>query len=107
MFELEALLLGLEPITALTIGVAALVLGPVIGAVNSLTGNSLSESSRSVAKTGLSWAFEAFDHTQSTIAEAGESLQDLIAEAKSDQADQAKTKNVSVEKSPREVAIIH
>ena len=29
MFELEALLLGLEPVTALTIGVGALLIAPV------------------------------------------------------------------------------
>lgn len=105
MFELETLLLGLEPITALTIGVGALLLAPAIGAVNSLTGNSISDSSRSAAKTGLIWVFEAFDHTQGAVAEAGESLQDLIAEAKSDRASQTKPKNGAME-TPREVSII-
>lgn len=104
MFELETLLLGLEPITALTIGAGALLVVPAIGAVNSLTGNAVSDSGRSVAKTGLMWVFDAFDKTQGAIAEAGESFQDLIAEAK---AEKASAKNGSADKSPREVAILH
>ena len=43
MLELETLLLGLEPITALTIGAGALILVPAIGAIDSMTGNSLSD----------------------------------------------------------------
>ena len=90
MLELEALLLGLEPITALGIGIGALVLTPAIGAVGSVVGadsamgSSLTESSRSLAKTGLVWVFDAFDKTQTFFAEAGESFQDLVAEAKTD-----------------------
>lgn len=103
MFELEALLLGLEPVTALTIGVGALVLGPVIGAVNSMTGNSISDGARSAAKSGIGLAMEAFDKTQHFVAETGESFQDLIAEAK---ADRSKGKNGAADHSPREVSIV-
>jgi hypothetical protein len=100
--ELEALLLGLEPMTALAVGVGALAIAPVIGAVDSLTGHNVSESTRSAAKTGLVWVFEAFDKTQSAAAEVSESFQDLIAEAK---AERVTSKNGTVEASPREVTI--
>jgi hypothetical protein len=102
MFELEALLLGLEPMTAAVIGVSALVLAPVIGAVDAATGHNLTDSARTTAKTGLIWAFQAFDKAQSTVAEAGESFQDLMAEAKADM--RASNNGVS-EASPREVTI--
>lgn len=90
MLELEALLLGLEPLTAAGIGLGALALAPVVGVVgsalgpDSAVGNSLSESSRSLAKTGLGWAFDVYDKTQSFVAESSESFQDLVAEAKTD-----------------------
>ncbi len=99
--ELEALLLGLEPVTALTIGVGALLLAPAIGAVNAMTGNSVSESAREVAKTGLVWAFEAYDKSQQALAEANESFQDLIAEAKAE-----KVSSNGAPESPREVTIV-
>jgi hypothetical protein len=102
MFELEALLLGLEPMTAAVIGVSALVIAPVIGAVDAATGHNISESARTTAKTGLVWAFQAFDKAQSAAAEAGESFQDLIAEAK---ADMRGSKNGASDPSPREVTI--
>jgi len=101
--ELQALLLGLEPITALAVGVGALALPPAVAAVDSWTGHSLSESAKSAAKTGLIWAFDAFGKAQSAIAEAGESFQDLVAEAK---ADLAHNKSEAAEKSSREVIIM-
>jgi hypothetical protein len=102
MFELEALLLGLEPLTALTIGVGALVLAPVVGAIDSATGSKLSESTRSAAKTGMVMAFQAYDKAQHTLAEASESFQDLIAEAKSEM---VTSMNKAEETAPREVTI--
>lgn len=102
MFELEALLLGLEPVTALTIGVGALLVAPVVGAIDSMTGGNASDGARNVAKTGLVWAFEAFDKVQHTVAEASESVQDLIAEAKSEMTE---SKNGSEDTAPREVTI--
>jgi hypothetical protein len=101
--ELEALLLGLEPVTALVIGVGALVLAPAIGAIDSLTGNSLSESTRNAAKTGLILALDAFEKTQKFAAEAGESFQDLMAEAN---AERATANNGSPDKFPKEVTIL-
>jgi Protein of unknown function (DUF5132) len=103
--ELEALLLGLEPLTALAIGVGALAIAPVVGAIDSVTGHSLSESTRSIAKTGMIWAFEAFEKTQSAAAEAGESFQDLVAEAKAEMSADKASRNGSGEEAPREVTI--
>ena len=103
MLELEALLLGLEPMTAAAIGIGALVIAPVVGAIDSMTGNTISEGTRSVAKTGLVWAFQAFDQVQSNVAEASESFQDLVAEAKSDM--KSSSKNGAGEVPPREVTI--
>ncbi len=100
--ELEALLLGLEPMTALAVGIGALAIAPVVGAVDSLTGHNITDSTRSAAKTGLVWVFEAFDKTQSAAAEVSESFQDLIAEAKADRITSA---NGTVEAAPREVTI--
>jgi len=102
MFELEALLLGLEPVTALTIGVGALLVAPVVGVIDSMTGGNVGEGGRNVAKTGLVWAFEAFDKVQHTVAETSESVQDLIAEAK---AEMHESKNGSEDAAPREVTI--
>ena len=92
----EALLFGLEPITALAVGAGALVLGGVgvVAGKDTAVGSSLEESSRNLAKAGLIWSFDVFDKTQSFVAEAAESFQDLVAEAKADQAvSRAKTEN--------------
>ena len=57
--EFEALLLGLEPMTALAIGVGAVVLAPVVNAVGQTVKadpkaiDSLSESAREAAKECL------------------------------------------------------
>lgn len=102
MFELEALLLGLEPMTAAVIGVGALVAAPVLGAIDAATGHNVSEAARTGAKTGLVWVFQAFDKVQSSAAEASESFQDLVAEAKSDM---RSSKNGTGDLSPREVTI--
>lgn len=79
------LLFGLEPLTALAVGVGALVVVPAIAAVNSAVGESLSETSRNLAKSGLSLSFDAVDKTQTFFHEVGESFQDLVAEAKAEQ----------------------
>jgi len=102
MFELEALLLGLEPVTALAIGVGALVLAPVMGAIDAATGGTLADNTRNAAKTGLVWAFQAADKAQHTLAEVSESVQDLLAEAKSEM---QTAQNGTEDTSPREVTI--
>ncbi len=102
MFELEALLFGIEPVTALAVSAGALILIPVAGAIDSVTGSKLSDGARSTAKNGLVMVFEAFDKAQHTFAEASESVQDLIAEAR---AEIVESKNGAEEKPPREVTI--
>ncbi len=78
------LLFGLEPLTALAVGVGALVIVPVITAVGSVVGEPIADSGKNLAKTGLTWSFDVFDKTQSFFAETTESFEDLVAEAKAD-----------------------
>lgn len=99
---MEALLLGLEPMTAAVIGVGALVAAPVVGAIDAATGGNLAESAKSATKTGLIWTFQAFEQVQSSVAEASESFQDLIAEARSEM---NAPKDSQPEATPREVTI--
>ena len=105
--ELEALLLGLEPVTALVIGVSAVILVPVVGAVGSLAkdsavAESVSESTRDLAKTGLIWGFDLVDKTQTFFAEVGETFQDLVAEAV---AERNTTKANAEVRTPHEVSL--
>jgi hypothetical protein len=100
--EFEAFLLGLEPIAAGVVGLGILAIAPIFSAVDSATNHKLSESTRETAKTGLVWAFQAIEQAQSTFAEAGESFQDLVAEAKSDL---NSSRNGNIDSSPREVTI--
>lgn len=80
--DLEALLLGLEPAVALGVGLAALAVAPVVGALgNTEIGKSLSESGRSLAKHGIKSGMETFEKIQETVAEVGESWNDMVAEA--------------------------
>jgi hypothetical protein len=81
--EFEALFLGLEPVTALAVGVGVLALAPLVGMA---TKSELADSARETAKNTLVVVFEVFDKAQSALAEAGESLQDLVAEAKAERA---------------------
>lgn len=105
--EWEALLLGLEPLTAAAIGVGVAVAAPVVAAIDSATGSKLSESARSIAKEGMVFAFDAMDNVQSSIAEAQESVQDLMAEAKNDlkKARQQSAESNGTEASPQEIEI--
>ncbi|MBE9011173.1 DUF5132 domain-containing protein [Pseudanabaenaceae cyanobacterium LEGE 13415] len=105
--EWEALLLGLEPLTAAAIGVGVAVAAPVIAAVDSATGSKFSESTRAVAKQGMVAAFQTFEQMQVAIAEAQESVNDLMAEAKSDfkQAKEKASENGGVKTEPQEINI--
>ncbi|MFB2836126.1 DUF5132 domain-containing protein [Aerosakkonemataceae cyanobacterium BLCC-F167] len=105
--EWEALLLGLEPITAAAIGVGVAVAAPVVAAIDSATGSKLAESTRSIAKEGMVLAFQAFDNAQSAVAEAQESVQDLMTEAKNDlkKARQKAAENGGSEAVPQEIEI--
>jgi hypothetical protein len=79
------LLLGIEPIVALSVGVAAMAIAPVIGALgNTEAGQKVADTGRDMTKNGLKWGLEAFDKIQSNLAEAGESWNDLMAEAQSE-----------------------
>jgi hypothetical protein len=83
--EFEALLLGAEPIVAFGAGLGALALGSAIVALgNSEAGQPLVESGRDLTKHGLKWSLETLDKVQETFAEAGESWNDLVAEARSE-----------------------
>lgn len=105
--EWEALLLGLEPLTAAAIGIGVAVTAPVVAAIDSATGSKLSDSARSIAKEGMVLAFQAFDSAQSAVAEAQESVQDLMAEAKNDlkKAKQKAAENDSSESALQEIEI--
>ena len=94
--ELEALLLGIEPLTAVAVGVGAVILAPVVNAASSAMkdsklGEALSESAseltksaKELTKDGLIWGFEAFENAQATYAQAEEAFRDLVADAKVD-----------------------
>ncbi len=85
--QFEILLLGLEPITALTIAVGTFVLAPIVNTVtfkagSSNSSHSLTESTRKLTKKGLVLGFEAWENTQTTYAQAEKALRDLVADAK-------------------------
>lgn len=50
------------------------------------------------------WAFEAYEKAQTAVAEASESFQDLVAEARSEMMEQ-KTARAAASEEPREVTI--
>lgn len=100
--ELEALLLGLEPIVALGIGIAAIALTPLIGSIiNPELGQNLSDSGKNLAKQGIRVGMETYDKIQSGVAEAAESWNDLVAEA---QAELELSRNTR--QPPRQVEIV-
>jgi hypothetical protein len=112
--ELEALLLGLEPFTALAVGVSALILAPVISSVGSALGEkdsnsnlieSLTDSTKELTKKGLVWSFEAFENAQTIFSEAEESFRDLLADAKTEhllKKNQAESENTK----PHQIEIV-
>ncbi len=106
----EALLLGLEPVTALTVGIAAVVLTPVVNAVggamgNSNLGESLSESAREVTKQGLVWGFEALENAKAVSAHAEEVFKDILADAKLEHLEK-KSQSVTSDAQPQEIEIV-
>lgn len=125
MEVLESLLFGIEPATALVIGVGALLLSPVVGAVESAVthpgqeasaesgGNSVSQSSysaadtpRDFAKNAVVWGIGIVEGVQSSLAEVSESVQDLIAEAKAEyEAKKAEQPAPEASKPPRSIDI--
>ncbi len=98
--EFEALL----PVAALGAGIAALALAPVIGALgNTEVSKSLSETGRNLTKNGIKMGIEAYENVQATLAEAGETWNDIVAEAKTEV--KAK-KTATATEQPTEVEII-
>lgn len=103
-------LLGLEPLTALTVGVGAVILAPVVNAVGSAIGQDpnkigeqVSTSAREMTKEALVMGFEALENLQGFYAEAEESFKDLVSDAKVEHLAK-KEKSAPVE--PREVNIV-
>ncbi len=105
--EFEALWLGLEPLTALAIGVGALALAPVVTTVGKAMGHEnlgepLAESAKEHTKKAMVWGLDALENVQSSFAEAEESFRDLVADAQAERT--AKKAHNSAE--PREVEIV-
>ena len=106
--EFEALFLGIEPLTALAVGLGAAVLVPVMNAVGQAVGQEdlgapLAETARESTKKVIVWSLEVFDNAQVAFAEAEESFRDLVADAK---AEHATKQNTSEPVTPREVEIV-
>jgi hypothetical protein len=114
--EFEALLLGIEPLTALAVGLSAVVLAPVISVVGGVVGKdknlseslgettkNISESARGAFKETLIWGFGTFENAQVVFAEAEESFRDLVADAKTEY---TVKKSTSEQVDPREVEIV-
>lgn len=112
--EFEALLLGLEPLTALAVGVSAVILVPVVTSVgsalagkdsNSNLTESLTESTKEFTKKSLVWGFEALENAQTIFSEAEESFRDLLADAKTEHL-QKKNQSESENSKPHHVEIV-
>lgn len=110
--EFEALFLGLEPVTALAVGVGAIVLAPFVGIVTKAVkdqnlSQSVSDSARDVTKNTLVWTFEVYENAQSAFTEAGESFRVLIDNAKDEHlAKKAAAENNGANIEPRNVEIV-
>jgi hypothetical protein len=82
-------LLGLEPLTALTVGVGAVILAPVVNAIGHVTGQDSNKLGEAVSTSAREWTkdvivmgFEAMENVQAFYAEAEESFKDLVSDAK-------------------------
>ncbi len=102
MEAIEALLLEIEPITALAVGLGVILLAPVLGVAGSALKqqgqdmaqsaddpvahavSSVGDTTRGFAKDAMVWGLEVIEGVQTTLAEANESFQDFIAEAKAE-----------------------
>jgi hypothetical protein len=70
--------------------VGLIVFGSAIAFVDKATGDTISNTGRELAKNGLKLSMDAVEKVQASIAEAGESWNDLVAEAKAEK-DSVKT----------------
>ena len=108
--EFEALLLGIEPLTALVVGVGAVLIAPVVDAAGKAVGQdpklveSLSDSAKEATKTALIWGIEAIENAQTVFAEVEESFRDLVADAKAEHLAKKASAESAVE--PHEVEIV-
>lgn len=105
--EFEALFLGLEPLTALAVGIGALALAPVVTTVGKAMGHDnlgepLAESAKEHTKKAMVWGLDAIENVQSSFAEAEESFRDLVADAQAERTSK-KSRNSA---EPREVEIV-
>jgi hypothetical protein len=106
--EFEALFLGLEPLTALVVGISALALAPVVNTLGKAMGQEnlgepLAESAKEHTKKAMIWGLDAFENAQTAFAEAEESFRDLVADA---QAEHIRKKAETQNTEPHEVEII-
>jgi hypothetical protein len=102
------LLFGIEPLTALVVAAGAVVLAPVVNVLgntfaNSNLSESISQSARNATKDALVFGIEVIENTQNAIAQAQESFQDIVAEAKSEYASKKAAEKVE----PREITIVN
>jgi hypothetical protein len=99
---IESLLFEIEPLTALAIGVGAILLGPLVGAVGATASktaensaapsdnsvgqaiDAVGETARGIAKGAVVWSLGIAEGVQTSLAEVNESWQDLVAEAKAE-----------------------
>jgi Protein of unknown function (DUF5132) len=70
--------------------VGLIVFGSAIALVDKATGETISNTGRDIVKNGLKFGMDAAEKVQASIAEAGESWNDLVAEAKAEK-DSVKT----------------
>ncbi len=101
------LLLGIEPLTVLVVAASAAILAPIVSVLGNTLGNSdlgesISKSARDVTKDTLVFGIGVLENTQTAIAEAQESFQDILSEAKSEYTSKKHAEKIE----PREVTII-
>jgi len=106
--EFEALFLGLEPLTALAVGIGAFALAPVVNTLGKAMGQEnlgepLAESAKEHTKKAIVWGLGAIENAQSAFAEAEESFRDLVADA---QAERIRNKAQIENTEPHEVEIV-
>ncbi len=126
METLEAILFGIEPVTALVVGVGAILLVPIVNAIGSAITqgeqegsfataadqatqavNAAGDSVQGLAKEALVWGLEVIEGVQTTLAEANESFQDFVAEARTEyEAKKAEHRATEAVTQPQEIEII-
>ncbi len=126
METLEAILFGIEPVTALVVGVGAILLVPIVSAVGSAitqgdqegsfataadqaaqAAHSAGDSVQGLAKEALVWGLEVIEGVQTTLAEANESFQDFVAEARTEyEAKKAEQQATAAATQPQKIEIV-